>query len=344
MAYIRKTLKGYRAEIEIQGVRKSASFVTKREALLWVAKEETAIREDSKTAPAHKYTLKDALVKYRDEVSPDNAGSRWEQIRIDAFLAHPEWLPLSKKIGLINPTDFENFSKERSKTVKDGTILRELGMLSGVMETARLRWQWVKENPVRDSKKPKEPPSRKRLITRPEIKAILRGLDYSPIAPHINSLTQSIAVCFLLALRTGMRAGDMTGLHWSNVKPRHLVIEIDKIGRRTGMGRDVPLSKKAVRIVNKMRGFDKESVFSLKPQTLDARFRTIRERQGLSGFTFHDTRHTAATWMAGKFKSNKDVTAQQAIFDMCKIFGWTDPKRALEYYNPNPEDVASRLD
>ena len=96
--------------------------------------------------------------------------------------------------------------------------------------------------------------------------------------------------------------------------------------------------------MEKMRGFDPISVFGLAPATLESRFRTIRTRQGLSGFTFHDSRHTAATWMAGKFKSNKDISAQQAVFDMCKIFGWSDPKRALAYYNPNPEDIASRLD
>lgn len=356
MAYIRKSAKGYRAEIEIQGIRKSKSFDSKREALQWVAKEESSIREDVKTAPAAKYTLRQALEKYRDEVCIENAGERWEQIRINAFLKRPDWLPLNKKMAQLMPEDFEAFCKARSKSVKDNTILREIGILSSIMETARLRWKWLAINPVHDAKKPREGAERERLITRSEIKKMLRGFDYRPLAPRVDSITQSIAVCFLLALRTGMRSGDMTGLTWDDVHPRHLVIKVDKNGRRMNRGRDVPLSKKAVRIVEKMRGFDKASVFAVDPRTRDARFRTIREQAGLDirlpdgsidkeqTFTFHDTRHTAATWIAGKFKSSKDITAQQAIFDMCKIFGWTDPKRALKYYNPNPEDVAARLD
>ena len=344
MAYFRKTKTGYTAEIQIKGVRKSKSFTTKREAQIWAASQETDINQGATTPPQSRYTLRYALEKYRDEITGRNAGARWEQVRINLFLNHQDLLPLNKKIGEVTTEDFSHFRNLRLQKVKPGTVLREFGILSAIMEVVRKEWKWIKDNPVIDVKKPPKPIARDRLITRSEIKSMLRGLDYSPTALKITSVTQSIAVCFLLALRTGMRAGDMTGLQWKNVNPRYLTIEVDKVGRKKGLGRTVPLSKKAVRILQKMQGYDKVSVFALRPQTLDARFRTIRERQGLSGFTFHDTRHTAATWMAGKFKSSKEITAQQAIFDMCKIFGWKDPKRALDYYNPDPEDVASRLD
>ncbi len=342
MSYIRKTATGYRAEVEIKGVRKSKSFATKREAQVWAASEETQIHQAASTHPKSKYTLRQALEKYRDEICQRNTGVHWEQLRINAFLAS-DWLPVNKKIGDVTTDDFSNFRDVRLKTVKPGTVLREFGILSGLMEVARKEWKWIKENPIADVKKPPKPVGRDRLITRSEIKAMLRGCGYSP-QKRVTSLTEAIAVCFMLALRTGMRAGDMTSLEWEHVHPRHVVIEFDKLGRRKGIGRDVPLSKKAVRVLKKMEGFDTTSVFALQPQTLDARFRTIRERQGLSGFTFHDTRHTAATWMAGKFKNNKEISAQQALLDLCKIFGWSDMKRALTYYNPRPEDVASRLD
>lgn len=356
MAYIKKTSKGYQAQIELKGIRKSKTFPTKREAMAWAHDQEQSIIAEKTLSPGEKHTLRDALEKYRDEITDRNTGARWEKLRINAILAHPDWLPLDKKISQVTTEDFGNFRDERLKTVKPGTILREFGILSAMMEVVRKEWKWIKENPVKDVKKPAEPPARDRLITRSEIKKMLRGLDYDPVSSHIASITQSIAVCFLLAMRTGMRAGDMTGLTWENVYPRYVVIELDKVGRRKGIGRDVPISRKAVRILEKMRGFDKKSVFGLKPQTLDARFRDIREEAGLTirlddgtidkkkTFTFHDSKHTAATWIAKTFKSNKDISAQQAVFDMCKIFGWTDMNRALDYYNPSPEDVASRLD
>jgi len=348
MASITKTPKGYRVQIDKKGIRISKSFETKRDASLWAAQQEAAIIQDAQTAPGVKNTLRDALEKYRDLPNNTNAGARWERIRIDAFLEHKEWLPLDEKIGSVKPEHFEAFMRERAKTVKDGTILRELGILSSMLEEARYKWKWIKENPLRDAKKPAEPAHRERLISRTEIKKMLRGFGYHPGAKKVTTLTESIGVCFLLALRTGMRAGDLTGLTWNNVHPRHVKIEIDKVGRKKKTGRDVPLSKKAVRIILKMKGFDAKSVFCLTPQTLDARFRAVRENQKLTirdakgeidkakTFTFHDSRHTAATWIGLKGK----ITTMQ----MCAMFGWTDPKMALKYFNPSAANIAELLD
>jgi integrase len=348
MASITKTPKGYRVQIDMKGVRKSKSFETKRDATLWAAQEEAAICLDVKTSPSAKNTLREALEKYRDQPSNTNAGLRWERIRINAFLEHKDWLPLDKKIGSVTPEDFEAFMRERAKTVKDGTILRELGLLSAILEEARYKWKWIKENPLRDAKKPTEPAHRERLISRAEIKRMLRGFGYKPGAQKIATLTESVGVCFLLALRTGMRAGDLTSLTWNNVHPHHAKIEIDKVGRKKKTGRDVPLSKKAVRVIEKMRGFDAKSVFFLTPQTLDARFRAVREDQKLTirdgfgqidkvkTFTFHDSRHTAATWIGMKGR----ITTMQ----MCAMFGWTDPKMALKYFNPSAANIAALLD
>ena len=82
-----------------------------------------------------------------------------------------------------------------------------------------------------------------------------------------------------------------------------------------------------------MRGFDAELVFGLKSQTLDALFRRSRDRTGLSGFTFHDARHTAATVLAQRIH----------VLDLCRVFGWTNTRRALTYYNPKAADLAKRM-
>lgn len=334
MAYIRKTKTGYTAEIAIKGLRKSKSFPTKREAQIWASTQEIAIRTDLNTSPASKHSLRFTLEKYRDEITQRNTGARWERLRIDAILNN-DWLPLDKKIGEVTTEDFSLFRDKRLKTVKNGTVLREFGILSAIMEVARKEWKWIKDNPIRDVKKPQEPAGRSRLITRQEIKLMLRGFGYGP-QNRITGTSQAIGVCFLLALRTGMRAGDLTGLKWVNIQPRYAVIEIDKVGRKKGIGRNVPLSKKSVRLLEKMRGFDAQSVFALKPQTLDARFRAIRERQGLSGFTFHDSRHTSATWIG--------LSGKLTLMQMTAMFGWTDPKMAMRYFNPKPEDIADLLD
>ncbi|WP_265306086.1 tyrosine-type recombinase/integrase [Verminephrobacter eiseniae] len=73
-----------------------------------------------------------------------------------------------------------------------------------------------------------------------------------------------------------------------------------------------------------MRGFDRSLIFGLHSQTLDALLRRARGRAGLSGFTFHDTRHTAATRLAQRLH----------VLDLCRVFGWENTSRALTYYQP----------
>jgi integrase len=95
----------------------------------------------------------------------------------------------------------------------------------------------------------------------------------------------------------------------------------------------VPLQYKAVRLIERMIWWDNTLVFGLKSHTLDAMFRKYRKRAGLEGFTFHNARHTAATMLSRKLD----------VLDLCKAFGWTDPKMAMTYYNPTASDIAKRM-
>lgn len=94
------------------------------------------------------------------------------------------------------------------------------------------------------------------------------------------------------------------------------------------------MTRAALRNLESMRGHDDEFVFAMDASVLDALFRRNRQRAGLEGFTFHDSRHTAATRMAQKLH----------VLDLCKVFGWTDPKRAMTYYNPTADQIADRLE
>lgn len=348
MASITKTAKGYRVFIMLQGVRKTKTFPNQRDAKEWAGLEESKIRSGSAQPTRVKKTLRQAIEKYRDEVTERNVGVEKEKIRCNYYLKHPELLPLDKAISAVTTEDITAFIKARlatskgssKETIKPGSVRRDMSILSGIFEVARKEWKWITASPVKDAKKPKTPKHRNRLITWSEIKGVLRGLGYTPVNTQVTQKTHAVALCFLLALRTGMRSGDMTSLKWVNVHKRHIHVVLDK----NGNSRDVPLSQKAVRLVNKMKGFHPTSVFNVEAKSRDVLFRRGRVQQGLKGFTFHDARHTAATWMASKFKSNKQITAQQAVWDLCKIFGWTDTDRALDYYNPDPEDIASRLD
>jgi integrase len=324
MPSITKHKQGYRAQVYVLGERDSQVFRTLREANAWACMRETELRANAKKSPKDKHTLRELLEKYRDEVSPTKRGETWEVVRINKFLRSN--LPIDKPLSICTSEAIGEWRD--SLTISAGSIIREFGLLSAVFEYARRELKWIEANPIKDVRKPKSPEHRDITINRHQIKSMLKSFGYSPRL-RIASVSQSVAVMFLLALRSGMRAGELCNLTWTQVHENYCVLPVTKTTPR-----HVPLSKKAVKLLDKMRGFDKKSVFSVTSATRDALFRRARDNAGLSGFTFHDARHTAATWISRKVD----------VLTLCKIFGWSDTSQALTYYNPKAKDISSMLD
>jgi len=74
--YIRKSNTGYVAEIYVNGVRRSKSFPLKRDAVQWATGEENALRSEMNVVADVKHTLRDTLVRYRDEITVRNTGMK----------------------------------------------------------------------------------------------------------------------------------------------------------------------------------------------------------------------------------------------------------------------------
>jgi len=156
---------------------------------------------------------------------------------------------------------------------------------------------------------------------------MLRAMGYT--RGPLRSVSQAVALAFLLALATGMRAGEICGLTWDRVREDYVILLVTK----NGTPRDVPLSRAARRIIDRARGFDPVLVFGLRSQTLDALFRKYRERAGLEGFTFHDSRRNAATM----------ISKRVGPFELCRIFGWKRLDQALTYYEKSASQLARDL-
>ncbi|NYT59466.1 site-specific integrase [Alcaligenaceae bacterium] len=326
MASIQKTTKGYRAQIKTKGVRDSQVFPTRREALLWASVREREIIEDKKPEGEKVHTLGQMLTRYSEEESPKKKGQRWEQVRIAAFKKY--LLPLDKDVREVTATDIALFRDSRLKSVSESSVKREIAVISAAFQVARMEWKWVTYNPCFDVRKPPKGRHRDRLIEWHEVKKILRQSGYIS-GQQVASTYQAVGLCFLLALRTGMRAGELCSLTWRNVQGDHCILPDTKNGEK----RLVPLSSRAQRVLKLLDGYSEDKVFNLTPETLDVVFRRFRGRQKLSGFTFHDSRHTAATMLAKKVD----------VLELCKIFGWKQTNQALTYFNPKVSALAAKL-
>lgn len=145
-----------------------------------------------------------------------------------------------------------------------------------------------------------------------------------------------------MALETAMRAGELLGMRWDEVKLKERFVVIPKEREKTRKGRQVPLSKKALSILatlGKRRNKGEARVFESFPESsvlLGRGFKRITKRAGCDDLRFHDLRHEAT---ARFFERTSLQTMEIAL-----ITGHTELKTLQRYANLRPSILASKLD
>lgn len=312
----------WRHRLMVHGVRVSGTFDTKSAALKWEAHQRMALTQTEQQRAVNK-TCADAFRRYELEVSRTKRGYRWEAGRL-AAMAASSLGPVT--MAQLSPSHIAAWRDERLRSVQGGTVTREMNLLSHVFSVARKEWQWLVTNPTRDVARPRAKPHRDRRISQDEIDRICIALrwpnDGSVMAPE--TVQQRIALAFLFAIETAMRAGEICGLRAGDVHGRVARLKMTK----NGYPRAVPLSPRAVEIWSMV-----PNGFGLTTPTLDAMFRLARQRAGVEGLTFHDTRHEAITRLASKIN----------VLDLARMVGHRDIKQLQTYYNATAEDIAQKL-
>lgn len=313
--------KVWRHRIQVGGKRVSGTFDTKAAALVWEADQRVQIKGGP--GAASRKTMADAFDKYELEVSKKKRSHVNEAKRLAWFRTSS----LAKvRIADLRASHIAAWRDERLKAVKGSTVNRDMNLLSHVLTIARKEWHWIDDSPSRDVARPDNPPARDRRITEGEIDTICASLGWDSKAKGIEPTTKQhrIALAFLWAIETAMRAGEICALRNGDVTGRVARLHITK----NGLPRNVPLSAAALTIWSLVPdGFDLDS------KGLDALFRKARERSGVNGLTFHDTRHEAITRLAKKLH----------VLDLARMVGHSDIKQIMRYYNMSAEDIADKL-
>jgi integrase len=329
MASIRQLKIGFRAEVCVNRVRDSATFDSRTQAKAWAAKRETELRDLARGKfPDH--SLKFVVERYIKEISPTKKGSYKEISALNAFLR--DYKTLNKlSIARITTDDLGTWRDERLKIVSAATVKREVSILSSIFNTARIEWKWISSNPFADLRLPPVAAHRDRRLSQDEIERICTALKYTLGTP-ITLMSQQVAITFLLALETAMRAGEIRGLTWDRVNLDQRYVRL--IETKNGSKRDVALSLKAVSLLKQMQGVDPKKVFNVSDGLFVTLFRKARDLCKIENLHFHDTRHEACTRLAQKLQ----------MLDLARMIGHKDPRSLMIYYNATASEIAARLD
>lgn len=324
MASIRKLATGkWRAEIMIKGVRSSKSFDTKRDAQKWAMTKETESGRHG--AVISGFTLRDAMKRFAEEVSPTRKGCTKEVIRLNSLAKSG-----IASIALANLQREDLQTWIASQKISGASINRYLNLIGTVLKYCRTDWKYMTHNPMTDLRRPKDSPPRERRIAPTEEAKILEALEYAEGAP-VTTQRQIIAVAWLISIETALRQGELWGLEWQRVhlEKRYVMLPDTKNGSK----RDVPLTSRAVELFTMLNPKAQGMVITHPQESCAQIFRRAVEMAGVENMTWHDARHEAITRLARKLD----------IMDLARMVGHRDIRSLRTYYNPTAEEIAKRL-
>lgn len=315
MSTITRTPTGkWRAQLYRNGIRRSRNFITKDLAKAWADRTEFELQAGETQVGTGRWH--DLLDRWVREIVPKRNGGKTEAKRIERLKREIPDMPLRK---LTTPVLAE-WRDARAAKVAPASVRRDMALVRAVLEQARREWKLIDRNPLVDVKRPPAPPPRTRLITQEEVDKIVHALGFREGLPVVTKKAE-VAVMFLVAIETGMRASEL------------LACKVDgKVARlsatKNGDAREVPLTKRAQELLGRV-----PAGFTVSNQSRDALFRAARQEAKLSGFTFHDSRALALTRLARKVD----------VVTLARIIGHRDPRSLMIYYRESAADIADRL-
>lgn len=340
MASYTKTAGGWRVQISIKGQRDSATWPTKAQATAWAAARETELRSQVATGVVAGKTFEDACRRYEIEVSRHKRGHRWEALRLAALV---DFVMDGKRLGDMPLTDMTSDligrwrdmrlqGSAEAAPVTGSTINRILNLWSHVLTTAAREWKWIVSSPTKDVRRPKESPHRDRRPTADELERLCLYCNFNN--EPISMKMQAVAVCYLFAIETAMRQGELCGLLPSHISGSVAHLPMTKNGSK----RDVPLSRRALELISflpvQKDGEPESPIFMLTAASLSTLFRKACAACCIDDLTFHDSRHEAITRLAKKLN----------VLDLARMVGHKDLRMLQVYYNESAADMAARLD
>jgi integrase len=336
MASIRRRGDRWQARVIRKGFEPEAkSFTSKQDAEKWAR----AIEREMDTggyvsrSTAEATTLEQVLSRYRLEVTPLKRGSEVEAIRLKVMERHRM---ARRSLATITAATVAEYRDERLKVVSGPTVLRELQILSSVLNHARREWCFPIQNAVADVRRPAPGRGRNRTLDHEgesSLLAHLEGGGRSNDGTYMKGTRNPwVAPLVRLALETAMRRGELLALLWEHIDltKRTAFLPLTKNGHT----RTVTLSTNAVAVLSSLPRSIDGRVFPITANALKLAFVRACTSSGIVNLHFHDFRHHATSRLAERLPN---------VIELAMDTGHSDLRMLARYYHVKPEALALKL-
>ena len=329
MASIRKHGSKWQARIQRRNQPPIAkSFHSKADALRWARATESRLYLGEVGPRPTVLTLRAAIQRYLDEVTPQKKGapqelSRGRQIARLSLAVKP--------MDQITPQEIATHRDDRLGEVSANTVRLELAFISVLYEQARSEWGIDVTNPTRQIRPPKPGRGRRRRLLPAEEQALIAACDESRAA-YLTTLV-------VLALETAARFGEIVNMRWENIDfNRRTALLVDT---KNGDDRLIPLSERARKAILALPKTADGRIFTAAYGSMKTAFRvalkTARKNSGgklLNDFRFHDLRHEAVSRL---FERGLNA------FEVGLISGHKTMPMLARYTHPSFQTVVGKL-
>jgi integrase len=313
----------WRARVRRQGFQtQSKSFTLKADAEAWARKLESEQERGTwrDNSGAERITLREALDRYGREITAAKRGAEQEQSVLRKLREARIAGQALARIGSQDVAALRDAWKRAG--LKPATIHRRMTVLRHVFSVAAREWGMpALVNPARGVYLEPEDNARDRRVSEAEIETLCAVTESVELPPFIH-----------LAVETAMRRSELCRLCWEHLDLPARTAHVIKA--KNSHPRDVPLTRRAIGVLNALPHRAHGRVFSMRPDSFSKAFKRAAARAGLENVTEHDLRHEAISRMAGKLQ----------LHELTKISGHRDPRMLMRYYHPRTLELAEKLD
>lgn len=327
MLYKRANSKFYYVKIKHRGrtIQRSTHTAVKREAERyqeWLRKELQASRSNSG------HTFNEAALRWLEERSWKRSIST-DTIILEWFARHLAGVYLSD----ITREKIEELRLLKKAESSESTTNRYFQVLRALLKEARDNWQWIEKIPKVPMYK-KEPRSP-------------RFLTWDQFICLTNQLPSHLASPAWFAVSTGLRTRAIQELRWEWISRDGVRLPPEIIKNKEWLA--IPLSMTAWYVLAEIQNHTRTGSSSIvfvsdagKPWTgkfTTRAWKKAAKRAGIPNVTFHDLRHTFASWaLQGAGIFDKPIPPEIVM----ELGGWKD-RDAFKIYGHHSTKSLERL-